>query len=435
MIKITRDMLSSFRAQAAAHPNTDTLKAVLSKTDMADLAYLPQEAAKLEGPFSVEVKTSGITAQQKSGRCWCFAGLNILREEAAKRLGVEEFKLSANYLTFYDKLEKCNNFLGMVVEHAHEPLSSRMSQYLNGGIGDGGYWDMVVDLVKKYGVVPDYAMPETYQSEHTEKLMKLINNLLRRDMAILRRAVAAGEGTDALQEEMLGEIYRILCTAFGEPVETFDLVYRDSNKAYHAEYGITPQDFYQRYIGKCLDDYVTVVNEPTYLVPMGTPYTFHYKGSMAEGGVHCLNLPMEELRRMSIAQLEDGDPVWFGCDSGHYGDRQLGIWDPDSFHYEGLLGGASLAMSKQDLLETGEARATHAMILVGVNFDRDGRPNRWKIENSWGGDVGRKGYFVCSDRYFEDFVYECILNKKYFTPEELAMLEKTPIEIDPWLAY
>lgn len=435
MKTVTKELLDRYRGEVAARGDVELAKAVMAKTDIGELAFLPQQAAKLEGPFSVEVETRGITAQRRSGRCWCFAGMNILREIVAEKLNVEEFKLSVNYLTFYDKLEKCNNFLEMMIQNASQDVNTPEMRYMQWGVGDGGYFTTVADLVKKYGAVPDYAMPETFQSNNTDRIMGLINRLLRKDTAILRKEIAAGNDVAGLKEDMLGEIYRILVTAFGEPVREFDLVYRDKDKQYHAEYGLTPLAFYEKYIGKSLDDYVCVTNEPTGLTPIGGTYTFHCLANMAEGNMLMLNLPIEQLKELAIAQLKDNDPVWFSCDSGHYGDRKLGIWDPGCFAYEQLLGGASLAMSKTDSLELGEASPTHAMILVGVNFDRDGKPDRWKIENSWGDEVGKKGYFVCSDRYFDEFVYECVINRKYLNDEQRKLLDAEPVRIDHWLGY
>ncbi len=435
MKALNENMLRKFRNDLKDDKNVRTLQAAMSKTELKDLAYLPQQAAKLDGPFTIELKTRGITAQQKSGRCWCFAGLNILREIVAEKLGLEEFKLSPNYLTFYDKLEKANTFLESVIENADQDLTSRITEYLKRGIWDGGYWDMVVDLVKKYGVVPAEVMPETYQSNHTDTFMKLMNRMLKKDAVLLRQAVAEGKDVTAMKEEMLGEIYKAECIVFGEPVESFDFTYRDKDGAYHADYALTPKAFYEKYIGASLEDYVTIVNTPTFLVPMNTAFTFHYIGSMAESRVFCLNVPLEDMKALAIAQLKDGEPIWFGCDSGQFGDRQLGIWDPDSFDYEGLLGGVDLTMSKKDCLEFDEAGATHAMLFVGVNFDQNGKTDRWKIENSWGGEVGRKGYFVCSDRYFDEYVFEVIINKKHLTDAQKEALNKEPVQVAPWLAY
>lgn len=432
MKEITLELLERFRAQAAARPVLRTLHAVMSKTDMADLAYVPAAAAKLNGDFSVELTTRGVTYQKKSGRCWLFAVLNILRERIAETCGFEKFELSANYLAFYDKLEKANNFLELIIAHADKPLNDRMMEYVLEGFGDGGYWDMAADLVKKYGVVPASVMPETYQSTHTAKFDALLDTLLRKDAVQLRALIAAGGDAQGAKEAMLEEVYRMECIAFGEPPATFHFEYRDKDKVFHAERGLTGRSFYEKYVGDALDDYITITNHPTHGLPMNLYYVFHYIGSMANRDIVNLNLTVEEMEELTVKQLRDGEPVWFGCDSGAFGNREEGVWDPASMDYSGLMDGIDFRMSKGDRLETHDSFATHAMIFVGVNLDENGQPDRWKIENSWGEDAGRKGYFVCSEHYFREFVYEVIVRKKHLTDAQRALLEAEPIRIQPW---
>ena len=431
---ITREQLASFREAVRDDAQVRTLNAAMAKTDIKDLAFIPMNAAKLSGEFDVEVKTRGITAQQKSGRCWMFALMNILREKAAEVLGQEKFTLSGNYLAFYDKLEKANNVLEMAIQYADHPLTDRMMEYVLEGFGDGGYWDMAVDLVKKYGVVPESVMPDNYQSAHTEKFLKLFKTLVRKDALELRRLVLAGEDPEPRRNAMLAELYRIECITFGEPPAAFDFSWRDKDGAFHEERAMTPAAFYEHFIGLDLDRYITITNHPTDALPMDYYYQFHYIGCMADGRILNLNLTQEELRDLCAAQLKGGEPVWFGCDSGAYGDREKGVWDPDSLDFEGLLGGADLSMSKKDRLMSHDSFATHAMILTGVHFDENGEPDRWKIENSWGEEAGMKGYFVCSRRYFDEFVYEAIIDKKYLNDRQRALLAGEPAVIEPWLS-
>ena len=436
MEKITEELLEKMHRAAESDRQVRTNTAAMAKTELKDLAFLPCEAAKLNGEFEVEVKTHGITAQQKSGRCWLFAALNIMREEVIKKTGVDKFELSQNYLSFYDKLEKANNILEMAVRDADLSLEDRKVEYdLLKGMGDGGYFDMAKDLAKKYGVVPKSAMPESYQSEHTDKLSYLTNYLLKKDAGILRRAVKAGEDTRALKEKMLTEIYKIEVMAFGEPVTEFDFSYRDKDGNFHEDKGITPREFYDKYVGLALDQYVTLVNEPTSERKFNTLYKHHYTGSMAESDVYSFNVSQERMEELAVNQLKKGYPVWFGCDAGAFGDRKEGVWDPDSFDYEGLLGGVDLGDSKENHLLYRASGSTHAMILTGVNFDRDGRPERYKIENSWGKEVGRDGYFVCSEKYFREFVFEAVIRKEFLSESELKALDAGAVELEPWEVY
>lgn len=432
MKEISQELLQKCKEGYQKDRAAKTLNAAMAKTPLADLAYIPMNAAKLEGDFTIELKTRGVTAQQKSGRCWMFSVMNVMREIVSNKCKLKNFELSGNYLAFYDKLEKANNMLEMAIEHADKPIGDRMTDYIANGIGDGGYFSMAVDLVKKYGVVPLSVMPECYQSTHTDKWMRMFNRLLRKDVVELRQMVQNGQDPTARKEEMIAEIYKAECILFGEPVEKFDFCYRDEDNEYHADHDLTPKAFFDKYIGMELDNYVTITNEPTTVKELNKVYTFHYMGCMASGDVVLLNLPIEDLKDLAIKQMKDGEPVWFACDSGQYGDRALGVWDPDCFDYEGLLGGVNLEMSKKDRLEFRESFGSHAMILVGVNFDKDGKPNRYKIENSWGEEAGKKGYFVCSDRYFDEYVYEVIIHKKHLSEEQKKLLAQEPIRIQPW---
>ncbi len=432
MKEITQELLERFRAREAQRPELKTLQAAMAKTELKDLAFVPTAAARLNGDFAVELTTRGVTFQQRSGRCWLYAVLNILRERISETCGLDKFELSANYLSFYDKLEKANNFLELVIENAQKPLNDRMMEYVLEGVGDGGYWDMATDLVAKYGVVPASVMPETWQSTHTEKFLKLLNTLLRKDAARLRAVIAEGGDPQPVKEAMLEEVYRMECIAFGEPPKSFCFEYRDKDKVYHCERELTGRSFYEKHLAGALDEYITITNHPTHGLPMNLHYVFHYMGSMANRDVINLNLSLEEMEELTVKQLWDGEPVWFGCDSGAYGDRDKGVWDPDSLDYSGLMGGVDFTLSKGDRLEYHDSFATHAMIFVGVNFDENGKPDRWKIENSWGEEAGRKGYFVCSEAYFREFVYEVIVRKKHLSDAQRALLEQPPVRIQPW---
>ncbi|WP_278675794.1 C1 family peptidase [Acidaminococcus fermentans] len=300
------------------------------------------------------------------------------------------------------------------------------------GIVDGGYCSEATHLVEKSGVVPKASHPETYQSEHTDRFLAAMNRLLRKDALELRELIQAGQDPYPRKKEMLAEVYKAECIAFGAPVETFDFAWRDKDKQYHCDRNLTPQEFYEKYVGLALDAYLPVINEPTPDKEMDRPVVFHGVENMVGKDMAALNLSQEALEDLCIRQLQAGEPVWFACDAGAYGARKEGIWDPDSVQVEKLLGGFSLEMPKGKRLEYGASSATHAMLLTGVDFDANGRPTRWKIENSWGKEVGKDGYFVCSEKYFREFVYEAVIRRSHFTPEQQAMLRKEPIRINPW---
>lgn len=322
MKEITNDMLAQLRASYDTDGQAQVLHSALAKTDMAELAYVPGAGARLKGAFSVEVKTRGITAQQKSGRCWLFAALNILREKVAETCHLDQFELSQNYLSFYDKLEKANNFLEMVIENAQEPIKGQLMQYVLRGMTDGGYWSEAVDLIEKYGVVPKQVQPETYQSDHTDRFVAAMNRLLRKDAMELRELVQAGKDPYPRKAVMMAEVYKAACIAFGQPVQSFDFAYRDKDNNYHEERDLTPQAFYQKYVGLSLRDYVAVINEPTADKPLDTPIQFHAVENMAGRDMKALNLSQEALEDLCIKQLKNGQAIWFACDAGAFGARK-----------------------------------------------------------------------------------------------------------------
>ena len=434
MREITDELLARMHESYADDRNAKTLTAAMAKTDMADLAFLPMEAARLNGEFAIEVKTHGITAQEQSGRCWMFASMNVIREKIIANCNMDEnFELSGNYLAFWDKLEKANNFLEMIIKYADEDLNSRrVSELLANVIGDGGWWSEFVDLVEKYGLVPKAAMPETRTSSFTAKFLVMTKKLLRKDACELRNTIAAGQDPTARKEEMMIEVYKFFCQVFGEPPMTFDFSWRDKDKEYHTDFGLTPAEFRDKYLNCNLQDYVFIDCEPSAIKPYYIRHSVHSSCNMVEKDITLINLPIDEIKELVLKQLKDGEIVWFGCDSRQFGERTKGYWDMKSFDYEGLMGGVDLSMSREDQLAYRESDACHDMCLIGVNFDENGKPNRWKIENSWGTKWGMDGYFVASDEYFDQYVYEAVIHKKHLTEAQLKLLEQEPVRFEPW---
>jgi bleomycin hydrolase len=386
--------------------------------------------------FSIEVPTTKITNQKQSGRCWMFAALNTFRFQVIKKLNLETFELSQSYTLFYDKLEKSNYFLESILETLDEPTNGRLISYLlMAPLNDGGQWDMLCNLVRKYGLVPKDVMPESKSSSATREMNDCLTRKLREDACILRTAHANGASKEELaakKESMLQEIYRILCICLGEPPKTFDFEYRDKDKEFHRDSNLTPQEFFAKYVGVNLDDYVSLINAPTADKPYHRSYSVKFLGNVREGHtVRYLNLPIDELKKAAIAQMQDGAPVWFGCDVGKCSSRDGGIMDTDIYGTEDLLD-VSFGMTKAQRLDYGESLMTHAMVFQGVNLDEDGRPNRWRVENSWGDAAGNKGYYVMSDAWFDEYMYQIVVHKKYLPESFIKEYEAEPILLEPW---
>ena len=429
-------MLERFEQGYAARPELNVMSNAVSRTALPDAAFVPAAAAKLRMDFSVLVKTNNITNQKQSGRCWMFAALNTLRYQVMKKYDLKTFELSQAYLFFWDKLEKSNYFLESILDTLDEPANGRLVSYLlTAPVNDGGQWDMLCNLIEKYGVVPKTAYPESKASSGSREMDMTLTEKLREDACILRKLHKEGKGLDELRAHktrMLGEIYRLLCICLGEPPKTFTFEYRDKNNNFHREESLTPKSFFEKYVGVDLSDYVSLINAPTEDKPYGRSYTVQYLGNVKEGSaVRYLNLPIEELKKAAIAQMKDGQPVWFGCDVGKHSERDSGIMDLDIRGLEDLLD-TRFTMTKAERLDYGQSLMTHAMVFQGVNLDENGKPNRWRVENSWGKEPGKDGYYLMTDRWFDEYMYQVVVNKKYLTAEQIAAYEAEPIALEPW---
>ncbi len=385
--------------------------------------------------FSLELETGDITSQMKSGRCWLFAGLNTMRFRVMNKLKLKNFELSQSYAMFFDKLEKANYFLENILETLDEKTDSRLIMYLlDAPLQDGGQWDMFTALIEKYGVVPKTAMPETFSSSNSSRMNETLTLTLRGYASDLRKANKAGRSIEELSEEkekMVTEFYRLLTLFLGIPPTSFTFEYVDKNKKFHRELNCTPKKFYDKYVGMELKNYISIINAPTKDKPFNKTFTVQYLGNV-EGGapVKYLNLDMKIFKGLAIKQMKAGEPVWFGSDVGKKMKREEGILDENVYAYEQALA-TQFKLDKAGRLDYGDSLMTHAMVLTGVNLI-DEKPNRWKVENSWGDKNGNKGYFVMSDAWFDQYVYQIVIDKKYLSPELQQAWETKPIELKPW---
>ena len=356
----------------------------------------------------------------------------------ASKFNLKDFELSQAYPLFFDKLEKSNWFLGNIISTLDEPLDGRLVSFLlTDPIGDGGQWDMFRSLVKKYGVVPKEAMPETANSRNTRDMDKYLTRYLRGCAKMLRQSYEAGFGIDTLQKmrkAMMGDVWQLLAISLGEPPERFDVRLRDKDNKLVLSGTFTPQEFFAKAVGMDLDAYVSLISAPTQDKPFGRSFTVERLGNVEEDGtVRYLNLPPTELKRVAIAQLRDDLPVWFGCDVDQSYLRQEGIMDTAALDIDALFGfPVEGCLNKAERLDYGESLMTHAMVLEGVRLSEDGDPQMWKVENSWGKDHGRDGFDTLSDAWFDEYVYQVVVDKKYLTDEQRAALDSEPIALTPW---
>ncbi len=435
-MKIDQKMLADFSRKFNEETSNQITKYAISRVGIQEASFNSEVLRKHNFVYSEQIEHGKICNQKQSGRCWMFAALNAARIEVMKKLNLETFEFSQNYCFFWDKLEKSNYFLENILETLDEETDSRLLKHLLAApIQDGGQWDMFVGILEKYGAVPKSAMPETFHSSASADMCTAITTLLRKDASIIRRKYRENASIDELRklkEDMLYEIYQILCKCLGEPPVNFDFEYRDKNKEFHAIRNITPQEFFKEYVSWNLDDKISLINAPTKDKPYGKAYTVAFLSSVKEAReVRYVNVPMEELKRSAIASIKAGEPVWYGCDVGKLLARQEGIMDYETFRYKDTLG-VDLSMSKEDRLDYSESLLTHAMLLVGVYLDENGNPVKWKVENSWGSDRGCNGIYSMSDEWMDQFTYQIMVDKKYIDPKYIEAYNGEITVLKPW---
>ena len=392
---------------------------------------------EVDHTYSHHLKENKSASQKATGRCWMFAALNTFRVQAIESMNLDDdFELSQSYIMFWDKLEKANYFLNSVLATLEEPVGSRILDWiLAQPIVDAGQWDMLVNLVRKYGVVPKAAMPETQSSSSSREMNFHLTHKLREYACRIRKAHAEGEEEAELRgmfPEMLEEVYRMLCIHLGEPPREFLWQWRDKDKEFHRDGVVTPLEFYEKHIGVDLDDAVCLIHCPQSAKQVNTLYTIRFLGNVVGGDiVRYINVELETMKQAAIAQLKAGEPVWFGCDVGKHLDRNLGVMDLDLFDYD-LVYGTAPELTKAERLDYGHSQMTHAMVFTGVDLDEGDNPRKWRVENSWGEKGGDKGFLLMTDAWFDEYNYEVVVRKEFVPEETLAVLDTEPVELDPW---
>ena len=436
--KIKKDDIKRFRADYDNRRDSHVIENAVTKNGVRNASFNWHAIQDNDPHFSIDLKTGDVADQKQSGRCWMFAALNTMRHEMQQKYNLpDDFELSQSYQFFWDKFEKANYFYENVLKTAHKATDSRKVAWLMAEPqNDGGQWDMLCALIEKYGVMPKSAMPESFNSNNSWGIDSVLNNKLRHDAVILRKMVnedhASQDELDAKRTTMLNEVYRMLAYAFGEPSTHFDFEYRTKKaNEFHRDANLTPREFFKKYIGWNLDDYVSIIQAPTADKKYHKTYTIDMLGNVVGGRqIKHLNLPMDEFKDLAIKQLKHGESVWFGSDVVKYSETKLGIMALNTYDYNALFD-MDLDMTKADALDYGQSMMDHAMVLTGVDIV-DGKPTKWKVENSWGNKVGHKGYFVMSDDWMDKYCYQIVINKKYLSDKQRQAQAQEPIVLKPW---
>ena len=430
---ITDEQIQELRKAFDANPANKVAQNAVTSVQLPSLALNRSIIQDTANTFSTKLDDWKVTSQKSSGRCWLFAALNLFRVGAMKKMNVKNFEFSQAHIHFWDKFERSNHLLEAMIDTADRPVDDRTIHFLlSDPIGDGGQWNMAMNLIEKYGLVPKSVYPESHTSSATRWMNMELKNILRSSACELRAILNNGgslEEARAHKEKRVSDIWNMLCIHLGTPPTSFDWQWRDKDDKFHRKGEMTPKQFASEYVDIDWRNYVCIVNDPRNVYYQ--TYTVDYLQNVAGGPpVVYLNVPSEEMKAVTQKLLEDGVPVWMGCDVGKEMDRKGGYWDADLFNVSGLYG-VEYGMDKENRLRHGQTMMTHAMLFTGVDVV-DGKPRRWRVENSWGEDSGQKGYYTMNDSWYDEYMFEIAAPKEYLTEKMLAGLESEPIVLPAW---
>jgi len=430
---ITRKQVAELRKGFDAESANKVAQNAVTNVQLPDLTLNRDLVQDIDDSFSTKLDDWKVTAQMRSGRCWLFATLNLLRVGAMKKMNLKNFEFSQAHIHFWDKFERANHLLEAVIETSDRPVDDRTIHFLlSDPIGDGGQWNMAMNLIRKHGLVPKSAYPESNSSSATRWMNAELKNILRSSACEIRAIVDGGGSIDealAHKEKRIADIWNMLCIHLGTPPKTFNWQWRDKDNKFHRNGRMTPQQFAAEFVDIDWENYVCIVNDPRN--EYYQTYTVDFLQNVAGGPpVVYLNVPSKEMKGITQKLLEDGMPVWMGCDVGKGMDRKRGLWDAELFDVGGLYG-VEYGMDKADRLRHNQTMMTHAMLFTGVDVV-NGRPRRWRVENSWGQDTGQKGYYTMNDSWYDQYMFEIAAPTSYLNEKMQAGLETEPVVLPAW---
>lgn len=438
---LTPDLITSFEQSFEKNPDNKRIINAVTNNKIQDLSLDREKMVDHNKFFDHTVNKSGIVNQRGSGRCWLFAGVNVLSPKVMTRLQLADFEISEPYLTFYDKLEKANRFLERIIELRDKPIDDRSLQgeiqYL---FGDGGWWHYFTSLTEKYGIVPLEAMPETKQSVSTKRFNALGKSLLRADAAELRQMHRDGKKVSDLRkrkEEMLADIYKLLVYNYGKPPTdfVFRYEYKDKEDTTKTEKELiekkyTPKSFFKEYFGENLPEYVALSNVPT--KEYGKLFLLEESRNIYDReDIKLANLPIEKLKDYTKKSLLDSQIVWFACDVGKDNLNDSGIFRSGIYDYNTTFD-LNFDMSKADKITYGDISPNHAMVITAIDTASNGTPIKWQVENSWGTKPGDKGIWYMYDDWYDDNLLLIIVDKNLLEDDEKRIFDQEPIVIKDW---
>jgi len=434
MSEITEVQIKRYRKKFEEDKLAKIAQNAVTNVSLPNLTLNRELVNEITPTFSVKLDDWSVTNQKRSGRCWLFAALNLFRVGAMKKMNLKDFEFSQSHIHFWDKFERSNHLLESIITTSDREINDRTIDFLLGDpIGDGGQWNMAMNLIRKHGLVPKSAYPESDSSSSTRWMNVMLKDILRSSACEIRKIIDGGgsfEEARIHKEKRISDIWKILCIHLGTPPESFDWQWRDKDNNFHSKGNITPQEFVKEYVDIDWEEYVCLVHDPRNKT-MQT-YTVDFLQNVAGGPpVIYLNIDIESMKDITKNILNDGIPVWMGCDVGKQMERKRGLWDANLFEYENLYG-VEFGMDKADRLRHSQTMMTHAMLFTGVDLI-DGKPRRWRVENSWGAEEsGKKGFYTMNDNWFDEHMFEIASPKSYLTKDMLKALETKPVILPAW---
>lgn len=431
MCKINSEMITKFQNEYLNNKIFTVGRNALTQNSISNLVYVKEQEKNTQKNFTIDLDNLPVLNQGASRRCWIYSGLEILRKHMIEQYNIEDFIFSSNYISFYDKLEKANFFIETMTELINRDIDDREIEFmLRKGIRDGGYWQNFVNLINKYGIVPEYVFPDTYSSSNTKELNELLSKYLRKFTIEIRKNKNKNN-INEIKEKTLQDVYNILCNCQGVPPNRFDFEFKDKNNKYKIIKNITPLEFFNTYIKIDPEQYHDIINYPSPNKPFNKTYTVkHLYNVLGYKENLFLNLNYTRLEEMIIQQLKNGDIVYFSCDNGKYMNNEKGIWNDKQYDYENLFQ-IDLSLEKGEMLDSRECYFGHTMVITGIELE-DNRIKRFKLKNSWGKSETNSGYWIATPSWMKKYLYQIVVKEDYMLKDEIELLKTKPIELNIW---
>lgn len=347
--------------------------------------------------FNIEVPEIKIYNQLNSHQCNIYAFLRVIKDILRKNtcLDIEKLDLSSNYINFFDKLEKANALYNELINCStlsFEMINCKVNQF----IGSFGTFHYCREIVDKYGLVLTKYMDELNSKYNDSLTIELLKNKIKCDAVSLIN-IKDKEKKRWKKKELLYEVYQFLSKVYGNPPIDFD--FQGNN--------ITPLQFKNQYLGKFLDEYVTVTSFTK--EALFSSYSF-IPNVYLNNNERIIQLSIDQIKGSIIRQLSDGISVWFSAEESTTLDYKKNILDDELYNLSELLNIKEISKNKKMVLDL--INYDHAMCITGALIEENSI-KQFKVDNSFGRHGNYKGQLIMTPSFLENCVITLVINKKY----------------------